>query len=127
MDENEEYSADLLWAFIGSVGLTKECEEFCKKKTAEAIEKAKAAPVGDRCFNWEGRTLLRLRRIRLRSRTYKGTVHRMARTAPLRQGRSRTDLGRIRVLRGRRLLVGTGVYGKVRREADFFAMKLEAS
>ena len=54
MDENEEYSADLLWAFIGSVGLTKECEEFCKMKTAEALKTAKAEPIGDRCFKWEG-------------------------------------------------------------------------
>ena len=54
MDKNEEYSADLLLAFIGSVGLTKECEEFCKMKTAESLKKAKAEPIGDRCFKWKG-------------------------------------------------------------------------
>jgi hypothetical protein len=54
MANHKDYDENLLWAFIESVGLAKECEEFCKTKSKEALEKAKAEPIGDRTFNWEG-------------------------------------------------------------------------
>jgi hypothetical protein len=54
MANHKDYDENLLWAFIESVGLEKECEEFCKTKSREALEKAKAEPIGDRIFNWDG-------------------------------------------------------------------------
>ena len=54
MANHNDYDENLLWAFIESVGLVKDCEEFCKTKSQEALEKAKAEPIGDRIFNWEG-------------------------------------------------------------------------
>ena len=54
MATHGDYDEELLWAYIESVGLTKECEEFCKMKAAEAIKKAKEEPIGDRYFKWEG-------------------------------------------------------------------------
>lgn len=54
MATHGDYDEELLWSYIESVGLTKECEEFCKTKEAEALKKAKEEPVGDRCFNWQG-------------------------------------------------------------------------
>ena len=54
MANHKDYDENLLWAFIESVGLEKDCEEFCKTKSKEALEKAKAEPIGDRTFNWEG-------------------------------------------------------------------------
>ena len=54
MATHKDYDENLLWAFIESVGLEKDCEDFCKTKSREALEKAKAEPIGDRTFNWEG-------------------------------------------------------------------------
>ena len=54
MAKHNDYDENLLWAFIESVGLEKDCDEFCKTKSKEALEKAKAEPIGDRTFNWKG-------------------------------------------------------------------------